>query len=338
MFAIFKKELSIYFLTPFGYVFMGLFLLISSFVFMFYNLFGGKSDLYGMFGVLNFISIFLFPILTMRLLSEEKRNSTDQLLFTSPITMTSLVLGKYLSALFVFLITLLTTIFFAFFVFIFGNVSLGSISGSYLGFALLGSSYIAICFFGAALSENQITSVILSFGILLGFLLIGFLSNIIPVPALKEILRWLALVNKYDELGAGILKPGAIIYYISFMIFFVILSIIVLAYKRQNNGRKITLSALFSLKKNKFIKQTNDLIKILLILCIIVISNLVVNQVPFSYDMTIDKIFSLSEQSRKIASNLEKPVNIIVFSQQDKKNRLLNILLKEYKKLGKSKK
>ena len=330
MFAVFKKELSIYYLTPFGYVFMGLFLLVSSFVFMFYNLFGGKSDLYGMFGVMNFISIFLFPILTMRMLSEEKRNSTDQLLFTSPITMTSLVLGKYLAALFVFFITLLTTIFFAAFVHVFGNVSLGSIAGSYLGFALLGASYIAICFFGAALSENQITSVILSFGILALFLLFGFLANIIPITFVKGILKWLALVNKYDELGAGILKVEPLVYYLSFIIIFIVLSIIVLGNKKQNDGRKINLNSILILWKNIFSKQINNLIKIILLFGLIIVSNLIANQMQFSFDMTIDKIYSLSEQSKKTISSLDKPVNIIVFSQDNKKNRLLNILLKEY--------
>lgn len=236
MVAIFKKEVMIYFLTPFGYVFMGLFLFISGIVFTVYNLGGEKADIIGMLGVLNFVSIIIFPILTMKLLAEEKKMATDQLLLTSAVTTTSIILGKYFAALFVFLVTLCATGVFALFVLIFGRISLGSVIAPYFGFALLGAAYIAICLFASALTENQVTSAIAGFGFLLGFMLIGSLAGSVPFPILKEVLKWLAILSKYEEFTNGLLKVGPLIYYLSFVVVFVTLTIRVVENRQRNRG------------------------------------------------------------------------------------------------------
>lgn len=227
MIAIFKKEIAIYFLTPFGYVFSGLFLLLSGIIFSFYNLSGSRADILGMLGALNMVSIVIFPVLTMKLLAEEKKMSTDQLLFTSPVTIASVVLGKYFAALFVFLITLSATGIFAVFIAIFGKTSLGAILGSYIGFALLGAAYIAICLFASSLTENQVTSAISGFGFLFGFMIIGFLANSMPTPLLKDIIKSLAILSKYDEFTKGILRISPLIYYISYAVIFLFFTVLV---------------------------------------------------------------------------------------------------------------
>lgn len=236
MIAVFKKEVSVYFLTPFGYVFMGLFLLLSGVVFSIYNLWGAKGDIYGMFGVLNFVSIVIFPVLTMKLLAEEKRMATDQILFTSPVTVTSIIIGKYLAALFVYLVTLCATGVFAAFIMIFGKASLGAIIGSYLGFALLGAAYIAICLFASSLTDSQVTSAIIGFGFLFGFMIVGLLTNAIPFLFLKRIVSWFAILSKYEEFANGILKIGPLVYYLSFAVGFVFLTIVVVKSKLQDKG------------------------------------------------------------------------------------------------------
>jgi len=235
MLAIFKKEVAIYFLTPFGYVFMGLFLLISGIVFTGYNLAGGKGDIYGMLGVLNFVSIVVFPVLTMKLLAEEKKMATDQLLFTAPVSPASIVLGKYFAALFVFVVTLAATGIFSLMVMIFGKASLGAILGSYFGFILLGAAYIAICLFASSLTENQVTSAMAGFGFLFGFMIVGLLANSVPVPFLKDVLQWLAILSKYDDFTSGVLKAGPLVYYLSFAVAFVYLTIRVVE-NRQHTG------------------------------------------------------------------------------------------------------
>jgi ABC-2 type transport system permease protein len=232
MLAIFKKEVSIYFQTPFGYVFMGLFLLISGVVFTVYNLLGNRGDILGMLGMLNFVSIVIFPVLTMKLLSEEKKMGTNQLLFTAPVKISSIVLGKYFAAFFVFTVTLFETGIFALFMIIFGNVSAGAILGAYMGFTLLGGTYVAICLFASSLTENQVTSAIAGFGLLLSFMLVGFLSGAVKYPLLKSVLNFLAILDKYNELTNGILKTSQFVYYLSFIILFVFLTVRVVEFSQ----------------------------------------------------------------------------------------------------------
>ena len=236
MLAVFKKEVSIYFHTSFGYVFMGIFLLLSGIVFSVYNLWGAKGDIYGMLGVLNYVSIVIFPVLTMKLLAEEKRMATDQLLFTSPVPIASVIIGKYLAAVFMYFVTLLGTGIFAVFILIFGKTSLGAIVGSYLGFALLGAAYIAVCLFASSLTDNQVTSAIIGFGFLFGFMIVGMLTNAVPVEFLKRVLSWFAILSKYEEFASGILRVGPLVYYLSFAIGFVFLTIVVVRGRQQDLG------------------------------------------------------------------------------------------------------
>ncbi len=232
--AIFKKEIYIYFYTPFGYIFSGLFLLLCGIIFSFYNLSGTRADVLGMLGALNMVSIVIFPVLTMKLLAEEKKASTDQLLFTSPVTITSIILGKYFAALFVFLITLATTGIFAVFIAIFGDTTPGAIIGSYFSFAMLGAAYIAICLFASSLTENQVTSAILGFGFLFGFMIIGFLSNSTPWPIINKVLKSLAILSKYDEFTSGVLRISPLVYYLSFTVVFIYLTVQVVEHRLKD--------------------------------------------------------------------------------------------------------
>lgn len=223
--ALFKKEIYIYLCTPFGYIFSGLFLLLCGIIFSFYNLSGTRADILGMLGALNMVSIVIFPVLTMKLLAEEKKSSTDQLLFTSPVTVTSIIIGKYLAALFVFLTTLAATGIFAVFIAIFGDTTPGAIIGSYFSFAMLGAAYIAICLFASSLTENQVTSAILGFGFLFGFMIIGFLYNSMPWPFMNKVLKAIAILSKYDEFTNGVLRLSPLVYYLSFTLIFLYLTI-----------------------------------------------------------------------------------------------------------------
>lgn len=231
MLAVFKKEVAVYFLTPFGYVFSGLFLLLSGIIFSFYNLAGSRADILGMLGALNMVSIVIFPVLTMKLLAEEKKMATDQLLFTAPVTTFAIILGKYFAALFVFLVTLAATGIFAVFIAIFGKTSMAAILGSYFGFSMLGAAYIAICLFASSLTENQVTSAISGFGFLFGFMIIGFLSNAVPNAFLKEVIRALAILSKYEEFTSGILRVGPLIYYLSYAVVFLFFTVLVVEHR-----------------------------------------------------------------------------------------------------------
>lgn len=180
MIAIIKKELRTYFLTPVGYIFMGFFLLISGFFFAAENLFPANPNYNGMLGTITFVFMILVPILTMRLLADETRQKTDQLLLTSPLNVTEIVLGKYLAAVTVLLLTVIITFIYPMILSFFGTISLSEIIGGYIGFLLLGSSFIAIGLFVSSFTENQLIAAVVTFSALLFFWVMDSLQQLLP--------------------------------------------------------------------------------------------------------------------------------------------------------------
>jgi ABC-2 type transport system permease protein len=167
MIAVFKREIKAYFSSPAGYVFMGFFLLISGFFFALSNLFQASPNYTGVLGSITFIFLIVVPILTMRLMSEESRQRTDQLLLTSPLSIAGMVLGKYFAAVGVFLITLLITCLYPIILSFFGTIAVWEIVGGYIGFFLLGSAFISIGLFISSLTDNQVIAAVVTFSALL---------------------------------------------------------------------------------------------------------------------------------------------------------------------------
>jgi ABC-2 type transport system permease protein len=180
MIAIFKRELKAYFLTPIGYLYMGFFLLVAGIFYTFSNLLPADSRFSGFLGSILLIYLFAIPLLTMRLFSEEKRQKTDQLLLTSPVTITEIVCGKFLAALAIYILTLLVTVLYVIVIAVFGDLQGWETLGSYIGFIFLGASYIAVGVFISASTENQLTAALVTFFSLLVVWIIEPLSRIIP--------------------------------------------------------------------------------------------------------------------------------------------------------------
>lgn len=167
MLTIFNKELKSYFTSAIGYVFMGIFLFLSGIFFVLTNLVQGNSEYNLVLEDITFTFLLLVPILTMRTLSEERKNKTDQLLLTSAISVWDIVMGKFLSACTLFLITLCVTTIYPIILKIYGTIAVGEILCGYIGFFLMGCALISIGIFISSLTENQVVSAALSFGVLL---------------------------------------------------------------------------------------------------------------------------------------------------------------------------
>ena len=180
MFAIFKRELRAYFLTPIGFLYMGFFLLATGIFFTFGNLLSQRSQYTGFLGSILFIYLFAVPLLTMRLFSEEKRQKTDQLLLTSPVSIARIVGGKFLAALALYGMTLAVTVFYTVVIAVYGDLAVWETLGSYLGFLFLGASYIAVGLFVSAGTENQITAALVSFFALLMIWIIDPIAQAAP--------------------------------------------------------------------------------------------------------------------------------------------------------------
>jgi len=182
MFAVFKRELRAYFSSPIGWVVIGLFLFLSGIFFAASNLLGASSEYNGLLGTMAFLFLFVVPILTMRLLTEEVRQHTDQLLITSPLSVTAIVVGKYLAAVAVYLITLIVTVLYPVLMSFFALLGLEwwKILGGYIGLFLLGSSFIAVGLFFSSLTESQIVAAVATYAALLVMWIIDALTNMVP--------------------------------------------------------------------------------------------------------------------------------------------------------------
>lgn len=224
MFAVYKKELKSYLLTPVGYVFIGLFLLLFS-IFFYLELFTSS--------VINFeylfyngatILTFITPVLTMRMFSEERRNGTEQLLLTSPRSISSIVLGKFLAAGTIIVITELMTLMYYVILSFFGTPSLKVAIATLGGFLLLALAYIAFGMFASSITENQIVASVISIG---AFLVMWFL------PYFNDTLAMFSLINMFDKFPQGIVAWTEIISFISFSVLFILLTIIVLQRRKS---------------------------------------------------------------------------------------------------------
>lgn len=232
MIAIFKRELKSYFYSPIGYIFIGFFLLLAGYFFATSNLFLMISNITAVFGNLSIVFLFLVPVLTMRLLSEEKKTKTDQLLLTSPISLTEIVAGKYLAALCVYFISLLLTAIYPVILFIYSKPALGEILGTYLAFFLLGAAFISVGLFVSSLTESQVTSAVSSFGILLLLWVIDWIIPYIQNQLIAKVIGWFSVLSRFQDFVMGILNLNHIVYYISFTVAFIFLTIRVMEKRR----------------------------------------------------------------------------------------------------------
>ncbi len=232
--AIFNRELRAYFQTPVGYIYIGMFLAVSGYLFAVSNLLAKSPNLgYVLSGML-IMFLFLIPVLTMRLLSEERNSRTDQLLLTSPISVWDIVLGKFAAAAAIFLLTLALTLLYLFIIGIHGEPSYPTLFCNYLGFALLGCSFISVGLFVSSLTQNQASAAIATFAVLLLLYGLEMSRTAIHSPILIAVLNCLSITKWYAEFDLGILSLPAIIYYISFTAVFLLATVRVVDTRRWN--------------------------------------------------------------------------------------------------------
>lgn len=222
--AIIKKEVKSYFLSPIGYVFIGLFLAMCSVFFYLDVVSYGSIQFENMFYSAATVLTFIVPILTMRMFAEERKTGTEQLLYTSPRSITSIVLGKFLSAVIIIAITeILTLVYFAILCF-FGTPHIQTTLVTLLGFLLLSMAYISFGMFASSITENQIIA---------GAITIGFFIITWFLPNFSSTLSSLSLINMFNKFPSGLIAMDEIIMYLSFTILFVLLTIIVLQRKKS---------------------------------------------------------------------------------------------------------
>ena len=232
MLSIWKRELQGYFFTPVGYVFMGVFLTLSSVIFYLTIMQSRSSDLLSFIGTMSYLWMLLCPVLTMRLLAEEKSKRTDQLLLTSPVSLGGMVLGKYLAAVTVMLFTVLLTGLFVLIVAIYGRVYPGELLVSYLGFVLQGCAFLALDLFISGCTSNQVTAVVAAFGANFVLWMVDLLQTAISIDWLSSVLSFFSLYARSEPFLMGQLSLASVGYDLSFAAAFLVLTIHLLDSRR----------------------------------------------------------------------------------------------------------
>ena len=218
MIPIFRQELFAYFFSPVAYIVISVFLLITGWFFTTDLFLANDSSLRSVFGFIPFIFMFFIPAITMRLLSEERKSGTIELLFTMPISDIEIVLGKYLAGLGLLVVAILFTFPYAFTIMILGKPDMGMMVTGYVGLVLMGASYIAVGTFASTISSNQVVSFIIAFLIIFILWLINKFIVFIP-PALVPFFEYLSIDYHYENINRGVIDSRDVVYYLSLIIF-----------------------------------------------------------------------------------------------------------------------
>lgn len=217
--AIFKREMLSYFTSPIGYVFLGVFMLVSGSFYSDALFVNKKGDMCLLLSSCMAMLMLLMPIITMRLLSEEKAGKTDQLLLTSPVKVSEIVLGKYMAAFAMFLISVATTLPYLLIAEKWGSVVKTEILPAYLGYILVGGLLIAIGLFVSALTESQFIAAVLTYGVIMA---VQFFASVnMGNDLLNKAIGYLCIFDWSNEFYYSIISVSNVFYYLSFTAVFI---------------------------------------------------------------------------------------------------------------------
>ena len=194
MLAIYKKELHTYFTSMIGYVFIAIFLVIIGIYFTIQNLLYGLANLEQTLASITFLVALLIPLLTMRLMAEESKQKTDQLLYTSPITASSIVMGKFLAVFTIYGIVMLGVCTFPLIMNLYGSVPMVAAYAGILGFVLLGAAYLSIGLFISSLTESQVVAAVITFIVFIFTILMDAIAGILPTGNKEAVFIFAALL------------------------------------------------------------------------------------------------------------------------------------------------
>jgi len=249
IFSIYKRELKSYFFSPIGYiVILAMVLIIGLMSFLpsanqhiqyaqnfnqisqQYQIFGQQAPppniltqiWQGIIGMMFTMVLFITPLVTMRLFTEERRTGTFELLATSPISSWAIVLGKFFAAFSLYLFSILITFSFASVILFWGNPDFGPVLSGYLGVILMGGLAMAVGTWISTLTENQVIAAVLTFFVMLMLLFMGYLTNFIPIEWLRVTLEYISFEAHISDFFQGVIDTKHIVYFIS-LTFFVLL-------------------------------------------------------------------------------------------------------------------
>lgn len=232
IFIIYKKELKVAFGSLMAYVIFACLIASFNYFFLDSTLMSGYLDTRSAFEEVLFLVFIFSPLITMRLVAEERKNKTMELLLSSPLSSLEIVLGKYLFALSFFLLVMFISLGIILILSLNSSIVYGVLFSQYLGLFLFSSALLSIGLMFSSLSENQVTAVVLSFSFSLFLYLAGGFGTMIQNDALRSFLNELTLVNHIASFNDGVLEFKDAVYYLLVTSFFLFLSQKMIDFKR----------------------------------------------------------------------------------------------------------
>ena len=321
MTAIFKREFRSYFHTVLGWLFVAVTLFFLSLYFFVYNLLQG----YPYFGYTIQSVIFLYvitiPILTMRIFAEEKKNKTDQMLYTAPVSVFKIVFGKYLALVAIFTIPTAIAALYPLLMLHYGSIPVAEAYVPLLGYYLYGLAAIAIGMFMSAVTENQIVSAVLSVVVLFVTYMMSGITSLIHVEFIADALGMLDMMSRFNDLLQSELSLVSVFYFLSVAALMIFLTVNLIRRRRKTyNSGKFRGSAL-------------NTILVILVIAAVIFANFGVYVIPAKYtkfDMTAGKLYGVTDDTKAILSGLTKDVTIYAIASKDKLDATLKRTLDAY--------
>lgn len=323
MIAVYKRELKSIFHSMIGWVFMAIILFFTGLYFSAYNLGQGYPYFAYALSSILFVLLIVVPVLTMRIMADDKRQNTDQLLYTAPVPAYQIILGKYLSLVTTFLFPVLIMSIYPLALGLMGEVPYADTYVSILGFFVFGAACIAIGQFASSLSENQIVAAVLAFLLLfLGYTMAGISGLLFTGENLvTKILDIYSFNSRISTFFDGVFDVPSFVYFLTLIVVFLFFTTQVIRKKRWSVATKRIRRGAFS----------TGLIVVVIAASILV--NYGVSLLPDSmkqFDVTNEKLYQISEQTEEMLRNLDEDVTIYVLAKESSQDTVIEKTIAKY--------
>ena len=327
MTAIYKRELKTFFTTVTGWLFIAAHICLAGLYFFAINLLSGYSNVGQSFSSILFLLLLSTPILSMRVLAEERKQKTDQLILTSPVSIGGIVAGKYLAMATVFTIPVAVMALFPLILSRYGTVPMGESYTALLAYYLFGLTCLAIGLFISSITESQVIAAVLSFALLFVGYMMSSITGLISQTGnlLTKILNAYNFTDRLDAMVEGTLNLKSVLYFVTLIVVFLFLTVQSIQKRRYQVSVKTLQIGAYSSGM------------IALVVAIAVFLNLGVSALPDRYtkiDVTSQKLYTLTQTTKNLVKNLSEDVTIYVINSESSQDETLQQTLKSYAELS----
>lgn len=327
MTAIYKKELKTFFTTVIGWLFIAAHICLAGLYFLAINLMESYGNVAGSVSSILFLLLLTTPILSMRILAEEKKQKTDQLVLTSPVSVSGIVVGKYLAMATVFTVPVLVMCLFPLILTQFGNVAVMESYTAILVYYLFGLTCLAVSLFVSSITESQVIAAVVSFAVLFVGYMMSSICSLVSQSGnlLTKILNRFDFYSRLSSLLGGTLDLKAVAYFITLIVVFLFLATQSIQKRRYQ----------MSVKTLQFGAYSTGMIAMVLVIA--VFANMALSVLPDRYttiDVTDERLFSLTDTTKSLVQNLEEDVTIYILNSESGQDTTLGSTLEQYADLS----